>query len=53
MNQSACLDQADLSLGVLATLEKEKERKDYAFWRQSNEKPRIILGCPWQQYLIG
>jgi len=24
----------------------EKKRKDYAFWRQFNEKPRIILGCP-------
>ncbi len=25
---------------------KEKKRKDYAFWRQFNEKPSIILGCP-------
>ena len=23
-----------------------KKRKDYAFWRQFNEKPRIIRGCP-------
>ena len=25
---------------------KEKKRKDYAFRRQFNEKPSIILGCP-------
>jgi len=25
---------------------KEKQRKDYAFWRQFNEKPSIVLGCP-------
>ncbi len=25
---------------------KEKKRKDYAFPRQFNEKPSIILGCP-------
>jgi len=24
----------------------EKKRKDYAFWRQFDEKPSIILGCP-------
>jgi len=24
----------------------EKKRKDYAFWRQFNEKPSVILGCP-------
>ena len=24
----------------------EKENKDYTFWRQSNEKPSITLGCP-------
>jgi len=24
----------------------EKKRKDYAFWRQFNEKPSIIPGCP-------
>jgi len=23
-----------------------KKRKDYTFWRQINEKPSIILGCP-------
>ena len=28
---------------------KEKKRKDYAFRRQFNEKPSIILGCPGQQ----
>ncbi len=26
----------------------EKKRKDYAFRRQFNEKPNIILGCPEQ-----
>ena len=25
---------------------KSKERKDYTFWGQSNEKPSVILGCP-------
>ena len=25
---------------------KEKKRNDYAFWRQFNEKPSIIPGCP-------
>ncbi len=25
---------------------KEKKRKDYAFWRQLNEKPSIVPGCP-------
>jgi len=24
----------------------EKKRNDYAFWRQFNEKPNIIPGCP-------
>jgi len=28
-----------------ASLPKRKRRKDYAFWRQSNEKPSIIPGC--------
>ena len=23
-----------------------KIRKDYTFWRQSNEKPSVVLGCP-------
>ena len=27
-------------------IEKEKKRKDYAFWRQFNEKPSIVPGCP-------
>jgi len=26
--------------------QKRKKRKDYAFWRQFNEKPSIIWGCP-------
>ena len=26
--------------------EKKRKRKDYAFRRQFNEKPSIILGCP-------
>ncbi len=25
---------------------KKRERKEYAFWRQFNEKPSIIPGCP-------
>jgi len=25
---------------------KRKKRKDYAFWRQFNEKPSMIPGCP-------
>lgn len=28
------------------TAEKQKNRKDYAFRRQVNEKPRVIPGCP-------
>jgi hypothetical protein len=24
----------------------KERRKDYAFWRQINEKPSIIPGCP-------
>ncbi len=28
---------------------KKKERKDYTFRRQSNEKPSIIPGCPGAQ----
>jgi len=27
---------------------KEKKRQDYTFWRQFNEKPSIIPGCPVQ-----
>ncbi len=27
-------------------LDLEKKRKDYAFWRQFNEKPSIVPGCP-------
>jgi len=26
--------------------QKERKRKDYAFWRQFNENPSIIPGCP-------
>jgi hypothetical protein len=26
--------------------EKEKDRNDYTFWRQFNEQPSIIPGCP-------
>lgn len=50
--QWAC-HSSNASAGVHATLDsmgdmlqKEKKTKDYAFRRQSNEKPRIILGCP-------
>jgi len=25
---------------------KEKKRKDYAFWRQFNETPSVVPGCP-------
>ena len=25
---------------------KEEKRKDYAFWRQVNEKLSVVLGCP-------
>ena len=33
-------------LNVFRWVNKEKKRKDYAFWRQFNEKPSIIPGCP-------
>jgi len=29
---------------------KEKKRLDYAFWRQFNEKPSSIPGCPGVLY---
>ena len=29
-----------------ATRSRKEKRKDYAFWRQFNEKPSIIPGCP-------
>ena len=32
---------------------KEKKKKDYAFWRQFNEKPSIIPGCPERVRLDG
>jgi len=31
---------------LLLSYWKEKKRKDYAFWRQFNQKPSIIPGCP-------
>ena len=31
---------------------KEKIRKDYAFWRQFDEKPSIIPGCLREQLLL-
>ena len=31
---------------ALSWNEAEKKRNDYVFWRQSNEKPSIIPGCP-------
>ncbi len=31
---------------MLAEYEKRKEKKDYAFQRQSSEKPSIVPGCP-------
>ncbi len=36
----------DTSRNMMASSRKEEKRKDYAFRRQFNEKPRIILGCP-------
>jgi len=33
---------------VTSVTRKEKEKKDYAFWRQCNETPSIIPGCPGQ-----
>ena len=26
--------------------QKRKKKKDHAFWRQLNEKPSVVLGCP-------
>lgn len=31
---------------------KEKKRKDCTYWRQSNEKPSMILGCPGCHYKL-
>ena len=36
--------------GIKRYVEKEKERKDYTFWRQLIEKPSITPGCP-QRYV--
>ena len=33
-------------MSTVSTQALEKKRKDYAFWRQFNEKPNIIPGCP-------
>ena len=30
----------------------EKKRKDYAFWRQFNEKPSITPGCPVKRLTV-
>ena len=38
------LDKLQFSVCIRAVT--EKKRKDYAFWRQFNEKPSIIPGCP-------
>ncbi len=38
-----CLHDCLLELN---SLRKEKKKKDYAFWRQFNEKPSSIPGCP-------
>ncbi len=35
-----------MMLQNMAAVNIEKKRKDYAFRRQCNEKPSIILGCP-------
>ena len=40
---------ADQCLQSEKRKEKKKKRKDYAFWRQFNEKPSIIPGCPGLQ----
>ena len=31
---------------VVVLFEKRKETADYIFWRQFNEEPSCILGCP-------
>ncbi len=38
------LTQFEWPVMIAAVL--EKKRKDYAFWRQFNEKPSVIPGCP-------
>ncbi len=45
--QEQCSRQLTAQVCTSLWLErKENERKDYNFWRQCNEKPSIILGCP-------
>jgi len=42
-----------ISLGENHITGKEKRRKDYAFWRQFNEKPSVIPGCPAHHRMHG
>jgi len=36
-----------------AMLWKRKKRKDYTFWHQCKDKPRIIPGCPGAMLYTG
>ncbi len=41
---------------VFPQLLERKGKKDYTLWRQCNEKPRMVPGCPgdkWYQGSIG
>jgi len=38
--------QVKLKSDVPTPMKKHKKKKDYAFWRQLNEKPSVISGCP-------
>ncbi len=42
----AAIDGASMDGQALPAVEKEKEKKDYNFWCQFNEKPSVISGCP-------
>ena len=42
---SACFDSPALCSPNCHKHQKEKRRKDYAYWRHFNEKPSIMAGC--------
>ena len=48
MVQSLCMNVSGMSHSGQRKEKKrkKKKRKDYAFWRQFNEKPSVIPGCP-------
>ena len=40
------LDLPCAKTDIQSAIEKQKKKEDYAFWRQFDEKPSVIPGCP-------